>query len=81
MSTALITGGSRGLGLALARELSRRGWNLVIDARGERELEEAASSLGPGEVTAIPGRRRGPRPQARARGSGGPDRSIGSPRQ
>ena len=55
MSTALITGGSRGLGLALARELSRRGWKLVIDARGERELEEAASSLGPGEVTAIPG--------------------------
>ena len=55
MSTALITGGSRGLGLALARELSRRGWKLVIDARGEPELEEAASSLGPGEVAAIPG--------------------------
>jgi NAD(P)-dependent dehydrogenase (short-subunit alcohol dehydrogenase family) len=27
----------------------------VIDARGERDLEEAASGLGPGEVTAIPG--------------------------
>ena len=55
MQTALITGGSRGLGLALARELSRRGWNLVIDARGERELREAASHLGPGEITAIAG--------------------------
>jgi NAD(P)-dependent dehydrogenase (short-subunit alcohol dehydrogenase family) len=55
MSTALITGGSRGLGLALARELSRRGWNLVIDARGKRELEEAAADLGPGDVMAIPG--------------------------
>ena len=55
MPTALITGGSRGLGLALARELSRRGWNLVIDARSGRELEEAATRLGPGEVTAIAG--------------------------
>ena len=32
--TALITGASRGLGLALARELVKRGWSLVIDARG-----------------------------------------------
>ena len=32
--TAIVTGGSRGLGLALARELARRGWRLVIDARG-----------------------------------------------
>lgn len=55
MPTALITGGSRGLGLALARELSRRGWDLVIDARGRRKLEEATSGLGPGEVTAIAG--------------------------
>ena len=55
MPTALITGGSRGLGLALARELSRRGWNLVIDARGGGELEEAATRLGPGEVTGIAG--------------------------
>ncbi len=31
--TAIITGGSRGLGLALARELAARGWRLVIDAR------------------------------------------------
>jgi NAD(P)-dependent dehydrogenase (short-subunit alcohol dehydrogenase family) len=33
-ATTLITGTSRGLGLALARQLARHGWNLIIDARG-----------------------------------------------
>ena len=33
-ATILITGASRGLGLALARQLARHGWNLIIDARG-----------------------------------------------
>ncbi len=44
--TALITGASRGLGLALARELAARGWRLVIDARGAAALEAARSELG-----------------------------------
>jgi NAD(P)-dependent dehydrogenase (short-subunit alcohol dehydrogenase family) len=43
--TALITGASRGLGLALARELVKRGWNLVIDARGADALDLARSEL------------------------------------
>jgi NAD(P)-dependent dehydrogenase (short-subunit alcohol dehydrogenase family) len=43
--TALITGASRGLGLALARELGRQGWALVIDARNAHELEEARREL------------------------------------
>ena len=43
--TALITGASRGLGLALARELARRGWWLIIDARGAEALESARAEL------------------------------------
>ena len=42
---ALITGASRGLGLALARELARRGWTLIIDARGQAALERARVEL------------------------------------
>ena len=43
--TALITGASRGLGLALAQALASRGWNLVITARGKAALEQAAKKL------------------------------------
>jgi NAD(P)-dependent dehydrogenase (short-subunit alcohol dehydrogenase family) len=42
---ALVTGASRGLGLALARELARNGWALIIDARGEGALEAARAEL------------------------------------
>ena len=56
MSTAIITGASRGLGLALARALARRGWTLAIDARGERELALAADELSQlTDVTAVAG--------------------------
>ncbi|GAA2656311.1 SDR family NAD(P)-dependent oxidoreductase [Nonomuraea recticatena] len=51
-NTALITGASRGLGLALARSLSGAGWELVLTARGADELEKAAAELG---ATAIAG--------------------------
>ena len=46
MPLAIITGASRGLGLALARSLARDGWVLVIDARGADDLERAARELG-----------------------------------
>jgi len=42
---ALITGASRGLGLALARRLARDHWRLVIDARGSEALEQARLEL------------------------------------
>ena len=44
-STALITGASRGLGLALARQLAQQHWRLIIDARGVEELETARLEL------------------------------------
>jgi NAD(P)-dependent dehydrogenase (short-subunit alcohol dehydrogenase family) len=55
-STALITGASRGLGLALARALAAREWRLVIDARGAPALEAARRELaGLTDVTALVG--------------------------
>jgi NAD(P)-dependent dehydrogenase (short-subunit alcohol dehydrogenase family) len=45
MPIALITGASRGLGLALARSLAQDGWSLVIDARGAEALEAARAEV------------------------------------
>jgi NAD(P)-dependent dehydrogenase (short-subunit alcohol dehydrogenase family) len=42
---AVIAGGSRGLGLHLAREVSRRGFHPVLSARSLPELEGAAAEL------------------------------------
>lgn len=54
--TVLITGGSRGLGLAMAREFARRGSRLAICARDEDELELARRDLEQrgAEVMAVP---------------------------
>jgi NAD(P)-dependent dehydrogenase (short-subunit alcohol dehydrogenase family) len=52
----LITGASKGLGLALAREFARRGRPLVINARGEEALRRAEQELGRDtQVLAVPG--------------------------
>jgi NAD(P)-dependent dehydrogenase (short-subunit alcohol dehydrogenase family) len=54
--TAIITGASRGLGLALARRLAEDGWTLIIDARGGDDLESARAELSSHtRVIAIPG--------------------------
>src|SRR5436305_12982281 len=53
MPTGIVTGASRGLGLALARELDRRGWRLFVDARHGEALERATAGLA--GVSAIEG--------------------------
>jgi NAD(P)-dependent dehydrogenase (short-subunit alcohol dehydrogenase family) len=53
MPVGIVTGASRGLGLALARALDERGWRLVVDARGAEALTAATAGLG--GVTAIAG--------------------------
>jgi NAD(P)-dependent dehydrogenase (short-subunit alcohol dehydrogenase family) len=56
MPLAIITGASRGLGLALARELAANDWALVLDARGAEDLHRVARELGQiTEVAALAG--------------------------
>jgi NAD(P)-dependent dehydrogenase (short-subunit alcohol dehydrogenase family)/catechol 2,3-dioxygenase-like lactoylglutathione lyase family enzyme len=45
MPTAIITGASRGLGYALTEQLVTAGWQVIIDARGEDALRDAATAL------------------------------------
>jgi NAD(P)-dependent dehydrogenase (short-subunit alcohol dehydrogenase family) len=56
MASTIVTGASRGLGLALARALATRRRSLVIDARGEQDLETARAELAAmTEVVAVAG--------------------------
>ena len=52
---ALVTGGSRGLGLALTRELGRRGWHVIVDARDGERLSAAVDGMPAGSVRPVPG--------------------------
>jgi NAD(P)-dependent dehydrogenase (short-subunit alcohol dehydrogenase family) len=55
-AVAVITGASRGLGLALARALAAEGYSLVLDGRDAGALREAAASIPGGTpVAALPG--------------------------
>lgn len=56
---ALITGASRGLGLALARRLAAAGWGLLLDARDAEALAAAHAELAElapqAQITSLPG--------------------------
>ena len=55
-SSALITGASRGLGLALTKSFVERGWSLIITARDAGALHSARVKLNSNDrVVAIPG--------------------------
>ena len=51
MRTALVTGATRGLGLALARGLAHRGWNLIVDGRDRARLRAVRDELA--EITHV----------------------------
>ncbi|HET7361031.1 MAG TPA: SDR family oxidoreductase [Salinimicrobium sp.] len=54
--SALITGGSKGIGYGIAEALSQAGVNVAITARNKEEVEKAANSLnanGKGEVLGL----------------------------
>jgi NAD(P)-dependent dehydrogenase (short-subunit alcohol dehydrogenase family) len=48
MKVAVVTGGSSGIGAAVARVLTRRGWRCVLLARGRERLERVAAELDAG---------------------------------
>nr|WP_123818696.1 SDR family oxidoreductase [Kitasatospora cineracea] len=51
---AVITGAGSGVGRAVARELARAGWRLVLAGRRAAPLAETAAGLGPDRVLAVP---------------------------
>lgn len=51
---AIVSGASRGFGLATARELASHGWAVVVDGRDSESLERAVATI-EGSIEAVPG--------------------------
>lgn len=65
--TALVTGASRGIGLAIAERLVADGARVVITARKKEALDEAVAALGgPSVALGVPGKADDPEHQADA---------------
>jgi 3-oxoacyl-[acyl-carrier protein] reductase len=52
--TALVTGGSKGIGLAIAQRLGRMGARVAICARNAQRLEQAAAALRDEQIGVLP---------------------------
>lgn len=53
MKTALITGGAKGIGLAISQELINDGWNVVITGRDAAAIKIAVAGLGSSRGKAV----------------------------
>jgi NAD(P)-dependent dehydrogenase (short-subunit alcohol dehydrogenase family) len=53
MKTALVTGGAKGIGLAISQELVALGWNVVITGRDAAAIDTAVAGLASGPGKAI----------------------------
>src|SRR5438046_6316634 len=51
---ALVTGGSAGIGLGIAKRLAEEGARVFVTGRRQSELEKAVTAIG-GGATAVPG--------------------------
>ncbi len=45
-SRALVTGGGRGIGAGIARELAAAGWHVTVTGRTSEQIEEVAREIG-----------------------------------
>ena len=53
MKTALVTGGAKGIGLAISQELVSLGWNVVVTGRDSAAIDAAVAGLASGPGKAI----------------------------
>jgi NAD(P)-dependent dehydrogenase (short-subunit alcohol dehydrogenase family) len=53
MKTAIVTGGAKGIGLAISQELVALGWNVVVTGRDVAAIDAAVAGLGSGPGKAI----------------------------
>jgi NAD(P)-dependent dehydrogenase (short-subunit alcohol dehydrogenase family) len=57
---AIVTGASRGIGLAIATRLAQDGAGIIITARGRESLDEAAAQIPGGKAIAVAGKSHDP---------------------